>query len=42
MKLLCLVGWHNWTWKLPKSGSIEIEDGVDVRCGYCDAPYIEP
>ena len=38
-KLLCMIGWHNWTWKLSDVGFIDDSIPEIAKCGRCGVEY---
>ena len=40
-RLLCFIGWHTWTWKLPKDGILYLnaEPPVHAKCRHCGKRY---
>lgn len=44
MKILCFIGWHNWTWKLKYAGNsrpiiLNAPPPDDAKCSQCGKKY---
>jgi hypothetical protein len=42
-KLLCLIGWHRWSWSVAELGWGDgVQPPKDAKCFYCGVEYGHP